>query len=71
MHVAWACEAPNTSASQVVSTNKVMCLSSHLRKDGSVKLAREFIEYISKKVSKEINTVEREIDAITAEHLRD
>ena len=71
MHVAWACEVPNTSASQAVATNKVMCLSGHLRKDSSVKLASEFIDYICKKVSKEIITVEREIDVITAEHLRD
>ena len=70
MHVAWACEAPNTSASQAVSTNKAIILRSHFRKDGGVKLAREFIDFICKKISKEIITVEREMDAITAEHLR-
>ena len=62
MHVAWA--------SLAVFTNKAMCLSSHLRNDSGVKLAREFIDYICKKISKEIITVEREMDAITAEHLR-
>ena len=41
-----------------------------MRKDGGVKLAREFIDNICKKISKEIITVEREMDAITAEHLR-
>ena len=70
MHVAWACEARNTSASQAVSTNKAKCLISHLRKDGGVKLAREFIDYNCKKNCKQIITVEREMDAITAEHLR-
>ena len=57
MNVAWACEAPNTSASQAVSTNKAMCFSNHLRKDGGVKLARKFIDYFCKKNSKEIITV--------------
>ena len=44
MHVAWACEAPNTSASQAAFTKKAVCLSSHFRTDGGVKLAREFID---------------------------
>ena len=71
MHVAWACEAPNTSASQAAFTNKAVCLSSHFRKDAGVKLAREFIDQICKKICKEFITVEREMDdAITAEHLR-
>ena len=41
-----------------------------MRKDGGVKLSREFIDNICKKISKEIITVEREMDAITAEYLR-
>ena len=70
MHITWTCEASNTSALQAVSTNKAMCLSSHFRKDGGFKLAREFIDYVCRKICKEIITVEREKDAITAEHLR-
>ena len=70
MHVAWACGAPNTFASQAVFTNYARCLSSHLRKDGGAMLAREFIDYICKRSSGEIITVEREVDAITAERLK-
>ena len=70
MHVGWACEAPNTFASQAVFTTKAMCLVSHLRKDGGVKLPREILESICKKSDREFITVEREMNAITAEHLR-
>ena len=69
LHIAWASEAPKTSTSQDVFTDKAVCLSSNLRKDGGVKLAREFIDKIYKNICKEIFTVEREMDTITAEHL--
>ena len=63
MHVAWACAAPKTSASQAVSTNKAKSLRSNFGKDGGVKLATEIIDFFCKKISKEISTIEREMDA--------
>ena len=70
MHVAWACEAPNTFASQAVFTTKAMYLSSHFRKDDGFKEPREFIDSICEKSDREFITVERKMDVITAEHLR-
>ena len=62
MHIGCACCATYSTATKVVVTYDAKCLiGNYLRRNGIVRLSREFINNISKKICKEFITKEREV----------
>ena len=71
MHVGFACCAP-IPWSRRWFLHMILCVWSDIffRGNGIVRLSRELVNNIRKKICKEFITKEREVDAISADHLR-
>ena len=55
----------------MIATYDKMCLiGPYMRRNGTVKLSRELRNKISKSICKEFITKEREVNAVSVEHLR-